>query len=196
MCLVATFTLEADQEFARLAADDSSLQEALSLAEVHYAKALSDLGISRGWRLTAGFMGTLLASLAGRAEMADFVTELLATDTTAARDAIVRVTQLAADARDIGAEILPSRTRGVLSACATPDDAGRLVAAIGVVPAAAAIRGPPPANPGPTPPALRLLPAPPGPPQPGAPPPPPPPAPSPAAILMLTPTGVGDRNLG
>ena len=72
------------------------------------------------------------------------------------------------DARDIGAEILPSRTRGVLSACATPDDAGRLVAAIGVIPAAAAIRGPPPANPGPTPPALRLLPAPPGPPQPGA----------------------------
>ena len=53
--------------------------------------------------------------------MADFVTELLATDSTAARDAVVRVTQLAADARDIGAEILPSRTRGVLSACATPD---------------------------------------------------------------------------
>ena len=48
----------------------------------------------------------------------------------------------------------------------------------------------------PTPPALRLLPAPPGPPQPGAPPPPPPPAPSPAAILMLTPTGVGDPTSG
>ena len=38
---------EADQEFARLAAGDPSLAEALSLAEVHYAKALSDLGISR-----------------------------------------------------------------------------------------------------------------------------------------------------
>ena len=70
--------------------------------------------------------------------MADFVTELLATDSTAARDAVVRVTQLAADARDIGAEILPSRTRGVLSACATPDrlllqraeDLGRLRALV------------------------------------------------------------------